>query len=88
MSNLNHLSQTPSEIGALANRGYRLLSKLGEGSYAKVTKFFFLRLQPLKLYFNFVASRYSLANTRRRPASTLHRLHVRSSTRNASQRTL
>lgn len=38
MSKLNHLSQTPSEIGTLANRGYRLLSKLGEGSYAKVTK--------------------------------------------------
>lgn len=38
MSNLNRLGQTSSEIGMLADRGYRLLSKLSAGSFATVTK--------------------------------------------------
>ena len=32
------LHQSPSETAALAARGYELSRKLGEGSYAKVTK--------------------------------------------------
>lgn len=36
MSKINTLHQTSSEVNTLATRGYRLLNKLGEGSYAKV----------------------------------------------------
>lgn len=35
-SQLNALHQTSSEVNTLAARGFRLISKLGEGTYAKV----------------------------------------------------
>lgn len=35
-SPLNALHQTTTEVSTLATRGYRLISKLGEGTYAKV----------------------------------------------------
>lgn len=36
MSHLNSLNQTTSEVTTLGTRGYKLLSVLGKGSYAKV----------------------------------------------------
>lgn len=36
MSQMNSLNQTASEVTTLGTRGYKLLSVLGKGSYAKV----------------------------------------------------
>ena len=36
MSKFNVLNQTASEILTLSHRGYKIISKLSEGAYAKV----------------------------------------------------